>query len=464
MEQDYFYKKIYEEKDWEFVKKDYQNFTIEQKRSVFKEAAGNSQFEIVNLLIKQIDINHESYSPFSPLSEAAENGDIEMMELLIKAGAKIDGINSSNFPLMHAVRRRKLEAIRFLLVKGANPSKRCSYDTLLHEIVEYNWERWGFSEDSIVIVKMLLEFGANINDTYKDINETPLFDILLKGKVDYNLAQFFIDSGADVNWQNKFGNTPLYYAIRNQQIDVINFLIKNNANLDIKNNEGKNVYNFARKTKNKEILSILNQANPKSNLLKSFSNLNFVQLYSSIFGIIGLLISFILLFHNLKIATDFHKILYCLIIARIGLFFFSTSLLIGISKLCKNKLLMEKENSFFLFLVPDRYIKNINFFHILEYLLNASILITSIWFLLNFGLTIKIILIVLSLALSYILTPLIFFNHSLKDRCPKCGSSKISSVNNINYNDNYLGGGQVVRNTNINKSRKCNICGFTGSN
>ena len=51
----------------------------------------------------------------------------------------------------------------------------------------------------------------------------------------YQTLQLLQQKGLDINLQNCFGDTPLHYASIEGNIEVVNFLIKNNANVNIVN-------------------------------------------------------------------------------------------------------------------------------------------------------------------------------------------------------------------------------------
>jgi ankyrin repeat protein len=82
-------------------------------------------------------------------------------------------------------------------------------------------------------------------DSYKlDINQKGLSpdESLLHLAADldrYDLASYLISKGADVNAQDKFKNTPLYYlAIRQRYTNIVELLLKNGANVNIKGELG----------------------------------------------------------------------------------------------------------------------------------------------------------------------------------------------------------------------------------
>ncbi|MFA5074838.1 MAG: ankyrin repeat domain-containing protein [Candidatus Babeliales bacterium] len=52
------------------------------------------------------------------------------------------------------------------------------------------------------------------------------------------LMKFFIDHGADIDYQDENGDTALHWAIRHKYVGLIEFLLKNNAVIDIDNKNG----------------------------------------------------------------------------------------------------------------------------------------------------------------------------------------------------------------------------------
>lgn len=51
---------------------------------------------------------------------------------------------------------------------------------------------------------------------------------------DIEMMQYLVDHGADVNVRNNDGITPLLHSVRLNNVDAMEFLLKNGANPDIK--------------------------------------------------------------------------------------------------------------------------------------------------------------------------------------------------------------------------------------
>ena len=66
------------------------------------------------------------------------------------------------------------------------------------------------------------------------------------------------DCGIDVDLEDTTGGeTPLYYAIKNQKKEVVQFLIERRANLDHQSSKFLTPYQLAKRESSKEILKML---------------------------------------------------------------------------------------------------------------------------------------------------------------------------------------------------------------
>jgi len=88
----------------------------------------------------------------------------------------------------------------------------------------------------IGLVKMLLDYGADLEA--KNYHGSTALHYASKRGHD-EIVEILLGNGANVNSVNNYGNTPLHYALRtSQNCDVVDLLLKNEANIDIKNING----------------------------------------------------------------------------------------------------------------------------------------------------------------------------------------------------------------------------------
>lgn len=106
--------------------------------------------------------------------------------------------------------------------------------------------------------KYLLE-GADINFKYSD-NYTKYDSTILmlasERKYDYELLSFLISNGSNVNLQDKYGRTALFYAAKKGDCNTLEFLLKNGAK-NIKDKIGRTALFAASENGKKEAIDFL---------------------------------------------------------------------------------------------------------------------------------------------------------------------------------------------------------------
>lgn len=120
---------------------------------------------------------------------------------LVACGAQVN-VND-NGPIFEAARSNNVEAARHLLAAGANLKAR----TQLH-----------------------------------NLQLTPLHVAGNNGS--YEVAEFFIEEGAEVDATDPQGNTPLHWCTMNRKRNIANLLLKYGADIMKKDNKGKSVIEF----------------------------------------------------------------------------------------------------------------------------------------------------------------------------------------------------------------------------
>jgi hypothetical protein len=123
----------------------------------------------------------------------------------------------------------------------------------------------GTDETPELMVK-LLQNGADINRKQRGYGRTPLIRAIDAGNID--VIQFLIDNGANINQTFKHGRndemTPLLYAIHIGEYEIAKLLIQNKPNLDYQELNGNTALIFASSIHNKsqreELIKLLLEA------------------------------------------------------------------------------------------------------------------------------------------------------------------------------------------------------------
>jgi len=116
-------------------------------------------------------------------------------------------------------------------------------------------------EGNIEIIKLLIENGADVNLKNHYSTLYPIFDAITamnNQKKYFLIIQLLIENGADIKKVDSFGNTLLYYAIEQENIPLIKFLIQLGCDINhVSRHDKDSVLHYAYFQKNREIISLL---------------------------------------------------------------------------------------------------------------------------------------------------------------------------------------------------------------
>ncbi len=166
------------------------------------------------LIIIGVTIGLNTSVVAGPIHEAAKIGDIEEIKSLISIGVSVDH-------------------------KSTNPSWAGA--TALFFSIAYN---------KFEVADYLISIGADVNAELSSGGDTPLFNVLNSERLQY--LHLLIDNGADVNHQNKFGDTPIFHQSVTPQ--SVNVLILNGADINHQNKRGQTPLMLSRDVQTASIL------------------------------------------------------------------------------------------------------------------------------------------------------------------------------------------------------------------
>ncbi|OJD19086.1 hypothetical protein AJ78_00959 [Emergomyces pasteurianus Ep9510] len=179
-------------------------------------AASNGRISIVGLLLdKGADIHQEE------VLKCAANTSRAMIELLLEKGAGVNAKGESTLEeaLSTAVFYHNTNIVKLLLDKGAD----------IHALSDSVLERL-ISAGNRALVELLVNRGANVNE-HGGILGPPLFVASMFDR--YDIAEFLLDNGADVNYQKDGGESALEEAFIRGHHLMVGLLLKKGA-LDIR--------------------------------------------------------------------------------------------------------------------------------------------------------------------------------------------------------------------------------------
>jgi ankyrin repeat protein len=176
-----------------------------------------------------------------PGEEAAN----EIVRLLVDAGANLEGLDRPidrlqgwaakmyKPPLALAAQYGKLEALRFLLERGADPNGAdYDYMTVLHYAVH---------NGQVEAARILIAAGANLEAVFAVYSQTPLLSAIYAPDARAyapELVRLLVESGADINKTDKRGDSPLFWAVNEGRLDLVQLLIELGADVHHQNPDG----------------------------------------------------------------------------------------------------------------------------------------------------------------------------------------------------------------------------------
>ncbi|HPG58750.1 MAG TPA: ankyrin repeat domain-containing protein [Candidatus Wallbacteria bacterium] len=239
--------------------------------SLIKHSESDDETSISSFIARKPEsVNEADSDGRTPLMEAAYRGYVKIATLLIGAGADVN----QKAPLF-----RSADDVKFLFYKNKKKDTTNWGTTALHQV--FMLPERSKIDDKILIAERLLAAGADVN-TVGENGQTPLFlaaingfplealKLLLSKKADpnatfdcgtsctpmmaailyekYEQAKFLIEA-TNLNVRDADGHTALHYAVGQGANDIVEMLLKKDADKSIKNSNGETPADLARKIK-----------------------------------------------------------------------------------------------------------------------------------------------------------------------------------------------------------------------
>ncbi len=207
---------------------------------------------VMRLLKDGADIDYADQLAYNALGAAASRGNLSMVSLLVEQGADINAKGGYKGNALYlACRGNYVAILDFLLERGADVNGRLTNDdTALIMASSY----WGKSLDA---VQLLLGKAADVNLQNKS-GETALFEASQKGYKE--IVEILVQGGADVNLQNTSGETALFEASRRGYKEVVEILVQGGADVNLQNTSGETALFVAFWKGNREVVQVLIKA------------------------------------------------------------------------------------------------------------------------------------------------------------------------------------------------------------
>lgn len=209
-----------------------------------KESKGGNwqQKRIANLLIKSgADVNLQGPNNNTALNIAISNDKKGIAATLLDENAETDIKNSEGEnALMKAVQAGYFNMLEDI-ISSKNTNDQDNYGwTSLHfaSSAETNLEK----EQRFEIIEFLLEFGANINQ--QNNNGYSALELAIESDFS-DIAHLLLTNKADIDIQNHNGQTALMLAAKQGNVALVKSILTIPQNLDVRDNNGWTALHFA---------------------------------------------------------------------------------------------------------------------------------------------------------------------------------------------------------------------------
>jgi ankyrin repeat protein len=209
--------------------------TLDDNYNLILSAYNDDLANVKLLLGRGAEVDAATPDGVSPLMYATQNGNLEMVKLLVDSGANMnltpfDGTT----PLIASARQNLYDISEFLAGRGA--------DLNLRDVEGLTAVHYAAAFNHYDIMDMLIFHGADKELPDKDGN-TPLITAAYNNSLE--AVDLLIQNGADMNARDKNGFSAIMVSIKQRNTDITNLLIQYGADVNLVNAGGYSALAFA---------------------------------------------------------------------------------------------------------------------------------------------------------------------------------------------------------------------------
>lgn len=236
----------------------------------FVANSSDMRADLIQLLISRgALVNAETLACNTPLHYAASKWNKEIARILLDNGATINAQNiSGQTALFIATANQDAAMVKLLLKRGALDIPTCLGNIALHHVSIKPIKKISDIKKPFNRGYKIVRSGTDKNNLHKPFLFEPHFRTdgltIAQELLDKNTALESLKTSPDcdsssryIDTQNNVGDTPLHYAAHYENLEIVQLLLENGANANIKNYKGETPLDVARQQDNPAIIALL---------------------------------------------------------------------------------------------------------------------------------------------------------------------------------------------------------------
>lgn len=165
------------------------------------------------------------------LQRAFDGGNLALLERLLRAGKHSgSGPESVNTLMRSAIQTRNADAVEMLI----------KFKPDINRLDEYGWsplcDAVGYVPDAKV-ARLLVDGGANVSQILANSGRN-LMHLAMGADADVIRLLFEFPKAVDIDYRDKFGNTPLMITDNTTKVECVRLLLKAGADINAQNSDG----------------------------------------------------------------------------------------------------------------------------------------------------------------------------------------------------------------------------------
>ncbi len=258
----------------------FSQINAQTKNTLISAVEQNDIKEVKKLLAEGADVNVIDKTSLTPLHHAIHKGNLKIAEKLIEKGADVNAhTEESETPLYMAVLHNDTKMVKYLISKGADVNMSLtSWTPLFHASlkgykkivklllkngadVNVNYPIWAALschdeecslKDKEDMLKDIIRYGGDIDKPMEEPNKmTALDQAIMDNKLETAKLLFKLGAKIKKGYLSKF---YLQVATINNNKEMIELLLDNGVDINIKDNYGNTPLNYATTEEIKELL------------------------------------------------------------------------------------------------------------------------------------------------------------------------------------------------------------------